>query len=216
MKTFVIYKEIKNSNEIKTMKRKSNPIKKPTQKESKPKPGATPIYREDMPERAYRLALLGLTNMELAIAFGVHEYTINHWRTKHPEFDYAIYRARNDADSHVTKSLYEKACGYSHPEEKIHVTKDGDVLRIPTQKHYPPDTQAAIFILRNRHPEIWHETSRMELTGKDGQPIQCNHQHFNTADPNIDLSELSEEELRMWHAIQKKIQRQDNDEEEED
>lgn len=87
-----------------------------------------------------------------------------------PSFMRAIKKGREEADANVGKSLYQRACGYSHPEDKIHVTKDGDVITIPTTKHYPPDATSCIFWLKNRRPDQWRE--KKEVTIELGDEIQ--------------------------------------------
>ena len=52
--------------------------------------------------------------------------------------------------------MYQRACGYTHPEEQLFQFR-GEVIRAKTTKHYPPDTEAAKFWLRNRHPGKWRD-----------------------------------------------------------
>jgi hypothetical protein len=51
----------------------------------------------------------------------------------------------------------------------------GQIIRAETKEHVPPDTTAGIFWLKNRRPEAWRERQQHEHTGKDGEPIQINH-----------------------------------------
>ena len=51
--------------------------------------------------------------------------------------------------------LRERALGYYRPISKIFVTKDGEVVRVETIEHYPPDTKAAETWLFNRQPAKW-------------------------------------------------------------
>jgi len=44
-------------------------------------------------------------------------------------------------------------------------------LIVPTVKHYPPDTTAAIFWLKNRQPAKWREKQEVETTIKVEQPL---------------------------------------------
>lgn len=111
---------------------------------------------------------LGLTDKQLAMLFGVSEGTIQNWKRKHPEFLDALNEGKSIADSKVVASLYERATGYSHPEEKI-FQFDGEVIRADTIKHYPPDTAAAIIWLKNRRPGEWRD--RVEHTGADGERL---------------------------------------------
>ena len=51
-------------------------------------------------------------------------------------------------------SLYKRACGYDH---------DG--------KHYPPDTTAAIFWLKNRRSDEWRDKRELDQTIKGEDPL---------------------------------------------
>jgi hypothetical protein len=46
--------------------------------------------------------------------------------------------------------------GYSVETEKI-LCSGGKIIRVRTVEHYPPDTTACIFWLKNRQPEIWRD-----------------------------------------------------------
>ena len=113
-------------------------------------------YRKEVAELAYKLALLGATDKEMANFFGVAESTIHLWKVAHPEFSESITRGKIFADTKVAESLFKRALGYSHPEEKIFHHK-GKIIRVTTTKHYPPDTQAASLWLRNRQPKLWRD-----------------------------------------------------------
>ena len=52
-------------------------------------------------------------------------------------------RARDEADADVAVKLRDRALGYSHSSEKIFLNRDGEVVRVETIEHYPPDTKAA-------------------------------------------------------------------------
>ena len=65
-------------------------------------------------------------------------------------------------DQNVERSLYQRAIGYSHPDVDIRVV-DGDVVQTEIVKHYPPDTTAAIFWLKNRKPKDWRDKQEVEL-----------------------------------------------------
>ena len=73
------------------------------------------------------LYLDGKTDQEIADFFKISRKTLINWRKKNPEF---ILTLKNDwkavADHRVERSLYERACGYSHPETKAQWDKGGD------------------------------------------------------------------------------------------
>jgi hypothetical protein len=135
----------------------------------KPKRGRPSLYRPEHVEQAKKLCLLGATDRELADFFGVSEQTLNTWKTQHPEFLESLKVGKEQADQRVERSLYQRAVGYSHPD--VHISNfQGDVTITPIVKHYPPETTAGIFWLKNRRPEEWRD--RVEHTGKDGGPIE--------------------------------------------
>ena len=106
--------------------------------------------------QAEKLARLGLTDAEMADVWEVTEATITNWKSKSPEFFVPLKAGKAIADSKVERRLFERACGYSHPEDKI-FCHQGKTTVIHTTKHYPPDTTACIFWLKNRQRENWRE-----------------------------------------------------------
>ena len=114
------------------------------------------LYRPQFVRVAYKFFLLGATVEQLADVLCVDSRTVYRWAKDHPAFDMAMRGGREMADANVASRLYARAMGYSHEEEEIKVV-EGQVVRVPTVKHYPPDPGAAIFWLKNRQPELWKE-----------------------------------------------------------
>lgn len=112
-----------------------------------------------------KVARRGWTDADMADFFGVTERTWNNWKVAHDTFFQSLKEWRAEADERVERSLYERATGYSHPEDKI-FNDGGEPLVVPTRKHYPPDTTAAIFWLKNRQPEKWRDKTEIEATIK--------------------------------------------------
>ncbi len=110
-----------------------------------------------------RLIEAGKTEAEIAEVIGVCLKTIANWKGKHPELLHAVREARQVADDLVEASLYQRAVGYTHPEEKV-FQYEGGVVTHDTKKHYPPDTAAAMFWLRNRQPGRWKEKVEGDVT----------------------------------------------------
>src|SRR5690606_9591061 len=103
-------------------KAKKKVAKKTTQKKAtkeKSKGGRPTDYRPEYCELARNYCLLGAKDTELAVFFGVSESTLNLWKKEHPEFSESIKEGKEEADARVAQSLYHRATGYSHPEEKI-------------------------------------------------------------------------------------------------
>lgn len=122
-------------------------------------------YSPDILPQVRFLAKKGCTDKDLAEFFEVNIDTIHEWKKKHPEFSDTLKEAKLEADSAVERSLFERATGYSHPEDKI-FQYEGCPVVVPTVKHYPPDTAAAIFWLKNRKPEQWREKIEHEHSGE--------------------------------------------------
>lgn len=123
-------------------------------------------YKEEYAEQAFKLCLLGAKDTELGDFFGVSEQTINSWKQKFPEFLEALKTGKASADANVAHSLYRRALGYSHPEDDIKVVS-GVVVATPTVKHYPPDTTACIFWLKNRDKENWRDRHEIDATHRN-------------------------------------------------
>ena len=72
----------------------------------------------------------------------------------------------------VASRLYNRAIGYSCKATKF-ATSDG---RITDQKeyieHYPPDTTAAIFWLKNRQPEKWRDRKEVDTNVNLGDELE--------------------------------------------
>jgi hypothetical protein len=128
-------------------------------------PGGRPSdYKPEYADQAYKLCLLGYTDKKLADFFGVCEATINNWKLKEPKFLERLREGKELANATVADCLFQRACGYSHEEDKI-FNHNGTPLVVPTIKHYPPDTSAAIMFLKNRQPDLWREKQEVEHSG---------------------------------------------------
>lgn len=130
-------------------------------------------YKEEYNQLAFNYSLLGATDVVMASYFGVSEVTFNAWKEKYPEFLKSLKAGKDEADSKVAASLYNRALGYSHPEDDIR-SVNGEIVITPTIKHYPPDTAAGIFWLKNRQGKQFREKIDHEHTGANGGPIESN------------------------------------------
>jgi hypothetical protein len=116
-----------------------------------------------------KMAASGFTNDQLAVALDVNVRTVYDWCDEHseyfwPEFSQAIKRGKPIVDDKVERSLFERACGYEHPD--VHISNfQGDITVTPTVKKYPPETLAAIFWLKNRRPKKWRDKHEVEHSG---------------------------------------------------
>ena len=125
-------------------------------------------YRPEFAEEAFRAALLGLGDEQLADYFGVSRAGLNKWKRQFPEFRQRLLDGKVKADANVAHAMYQKAIGYEHPDEHIAVS-NGEVIVTPTTKRYPPDSHAATRWLVNRQHAYWRDKQPDE---NNNQPIQ--------------------------------------------
>jgi DNA-binding XRE family transcriptional regulator len=121
---------------------------------SKESTGRPTKYKAEFDKMAEVACRLGATDSNLAELFGVTEQTINNWKKDHPSFFESLKAAKATSDDLVKRSLFERATGYSHPEDKI-FNNSGEPMIVPSTKHHPPDVTACIFWLKNRDPDNW-------------------------------------------------------------
>jgi hypothetical protein len=114
-------------------------------------------------DRIKHLYTAGWDDARVSAFLEVSIQTLDNWKKQDKTFFGAIKDWKKTADARVERSMYEKACGYSHPQEEI-FCKDGLITRVTTIKHYAPDTVACIFWLKNRQPERWKETPLVNNT----------------------------------------------------
>ncbi len=135
----------------------------------KPEPESSPLP----PMTAERLAMakmlgkLGATDLQVSQAFDVTPRTIYLWKLRHPEFRAALDEGKAMADELVEESLYKRCVGYTFDAEKVLVV-EGQIVRVQTTEHVPPDTGAALKWLRLRKPEKWGEDKKKD---DDANPI---------------------------------------------
>lgn len=128
-------------------------------------------FKPEFIAQAEKLCKLGATDLEIADFFEVEVRTVYRWKAENEQFCQALKSGKEEADARVERSLFARANGYEHDE--VHVSNyQGAITLTPIRKIYPPDTTAAIFWLKNRRPEQWRETKAVELTGKDGGPVE--------------------------------------------
>lgn len=121
-------------------------------------------YQLSYPAQAEKLCKLGATDIEIADFFGVDKATINRWKAEYPEFCASVKSGKGMADERVERSLFARAIGYEHDDVDIRVI-EGKVVQTAIRKHYPPDSTAGIFWLKNRRGELWRDKQNVEHSG---------------------------------------------------
>lgn len=108
-----------------------------------------------------KLSKMGATNTDIGEALSVGESTVRYWAASNEDFSAALKMGKEESDNRVERSLYERAMGYTHEEDKVFIHQ-GEAVIVPTKKHYPPDSTSAIFWLKNRRPEEWRDKQEIE------------------------------------------------------
>ena len=119
---------------------------------------------DKMSQEIIDLLKKGTSVLELIEIVGISKQTFYNWLNSNKDFLDSVKKARNIADDIVVASLFQRATGYYHPEIKVFCDK-GHVTTFECDKHYPPDTAAAIFWLKNRQPKEWKDKQEIEQSG---------------------------------------------------
>lgn len=141
-------------------------------------------YTDDFPKLVEMYMRHGLTEEQAAKNLGVHVSTFEDYKKRYAEFSEAIKRGKAPVDFEVENALLKRAKGFE--ADDVHVSNYmGEVRLTPVKKIFPPDTTAAIFWLKNRNPKRWRDIKGVELTGKDGGPVE-KHEVVEVSAPELE------------------------------
>jgi hypothetical protein len=156
------------------------------------KGGRPSKFNETVRDKILELAEEGKTEEQIAEIIGIHVNTLRNWKGKHPTFLWALKESKGVADDLVEASLFQRAIGYTHPEEKVFCHL-GQLVKHQGQKHIPPDVTAQIFWLKNRRPDEWREKQPGE---EPPGPIINNNQLSLTQEQMVELVKLARGEKK--------------------
>ena len=117
---------------------------------------ANKYHGEETDQKAFRLALLGLTDEQMAAALDISTTSYYNWKDpKHKHFKRSfvesLRNAKDDADAKVFACMYQRAIGYDKEIRLTKVMDDGtEVEYLDDIKHFPPDVAAQKHFLANR------------------------------------------------------------------
>lgn len=179
--------------------RRVEPTPRKTRKRPDPLPsgmfepllGRPGVYSEHYPELARRLALLGVTDKEMASVFGISVEGLYVWDKKYPDFMKSRARGGMVADGAVAARLFHRAVGYDHEAVKIFMPQGAEEpIYAPYTEHYPPDTQAATWWLKNRQKDKWQDKTDINWNGR-----------LAVAAVPIDMAQLTEEQREVMRDV---------------
>lgn len=146
--------------------------------------GKVKQWNEDRPRQAYMLALLGLTDEEMAGVMGIAENTLEYWKRTRPDFLTKLNDGKIIADARAVEGLYKRATGFEKEEVVLHMYK-GRIIKTRVMKYYPPDAWAANKWASIRQRSKWADVQKIETT------------HTNININKFDFTGLSNEELMV-------------------
>lgn len=156
----------------KIAKKSAKSKKKLYKRKAKPDKGGRPtVFRKEYIEQIHKLAVIGYTDVKIAAFLGIAEKTLNNWKKEHPRLLQCLHEARDGRMFAIVGTMYERATGYTHAEEKI-FQYEGKAVRVKTKKHYPPETAAGIFLLTNRNPDEWKRDRNIEGSLDEPAPVK--------------------------------------------
>lgn len=141
-------------------------MKTATKKKTRSKPakatkaatGRPTKYTTAHDEQARKLALLGMTDKEMADFFEVEVRTVYRWKVLHDSFRHALKAGKEGADTDVAASLYQAAIGGGTvTETREEPDAEGNIIVKKTVKQLPANVTAQIFFLKNRRPRDWRD-----------------------------------------------------------
>lgn len=163
-------------------------------------------FKEFHVRTVFYLALLGMTDEQMAVVFDISTPTFVAWKNKFPTFLEAIKKGKEQADANMVYSLYQAGIGYEHESEQIFCSKEKiydqvngktvlvkevpKIIRAPFIKKYPPNVKAALRWLEVRQPAMW--SARTDMNKKLGGPVQNNY---------YNLQGMTMEELKLLQKI---------------
>jgi hypothetical protein len=120
----------------------------------------------------YRLALLGMTNEEIAEFFGVEISLFKQWLDGSVDMQRTLRNGRAVADGKVVAALHKRAIGMERVITKRNFTRvkneeTGEWEEVETSRQeiieeLPPDVGAAQFWLKNKAPKAFKEKQEVE------------------------------------------------------
>jgi hypothetical protein len=138
--------------------------------ETEPEPekmgGRPSEYRPEFADIARGMARLGGTDFEISEELGVTTQTLWRWRSKYPEFCYALDEGKEAFDTRIERSLAMRAIGYSIHTERV-FQYEGSIVRADIVEHIAPDVGAIKLWLSNRKPDQWREKQELRLDSSE-------------------------------------------------
>ena len=152
-------------------------------------------YNENMPALVEQYAKLGMIEREIAVKIGVSVETFEQYKKRYPLFLESLKAGKKIVDREVEQSLLKRAMGYEYEETKETTTETPQgrtTITSKTIKLLAPDVTAQIFWLKNRRPDIWRDTVRIESVDinqalKDAEKLDAAEKRIKAIDTDYSV-----------------------------
>jgi hypothetical protein len=151
-------------------------------------------YLPSYAELAFRLALLGLNDKDMAVAMNVSHSNFDYWKRTKSRFRSKLARGRTLANAKVAQALFISCMDRWVEEEEVHVI-DHCIHRIKVKKFIKGDVKAQTKWLALKDRVNWSEIKQLEVTN-----------NVNVRVATLDLTDFTKEELMLMNKLNIKKQ----------
>ena len=141
-------------------------------------------WNKDRCRQIYEMALLGLTEAQMARILDISPELIKYWKKNKLDFQKALQDGKDLADAKVVANFYQNCLDRWVDVEDVHIAS-GNVIRTKRKKFIQGDKWAQSKWLSIRQRALWAETQNVNVTNTN-----INVQKY-------DLGGLSERELLL-------------------
>ena len=136
---------------------------------SKRSAGRPSLFKPEQIQMIRTLASHGVSEIRIQEDLGISERTWRRWKAENPQILAALRVSDEEMLEIARTNVVRRMQGYEYRAEKIMTVSMGggvsEVKRIPYVEHVPPDTTAAMWIMKNRDPANWKDRQEVENRG---------------------------------------------------
>jgi hypothetical protein len=152
----------------------------------------TQRYKQHYPELVFNMAILGLTEKEMATILGVCIETFNYWKKAKRGFGSKLEKGKRPANAKVARHFYLN-CIDRYVEEEQVVVVDHEIHKVKVKKFQKGNWQAQAKFLALRERALYAEVKQLEITN-----------NVNVKIATIDLTDFKPEEIAVMNKMRLK------------
>ena len=118
------------------------------------------------------LVAKGETATKISEILGISRDTFYKYKKVNEAFADVLENGKDIASEMVEQALFSRALGHSHKETKVfYDSKEGRIVTHQVDKIYAPDTQSAIFWLKNKKANEWRDRMENQTSVEFLEPV---------------------------------------------